>query len=69
MMRIVDVDDTRYQIISEITSTDQEFIDKLRKFYDERYSDFVLLRPVGGGTQLICRRIDVADYEEITEES
>jgi len=70
-MRIIDVNDVRYQVISELTTQDEEFITRLSDLYKERYSDFFLLRsqpnPAIDPHHLICRRIDEADFEEINE--
>lgn len=67
-MKIIEVDDVKYQVIKEISSGDGEFVEKLSNHYKERYGDFVLLKakpnPAVEEHHLICRRIDEAEYEE-----
>lgn len=70
-MRIIDVNDVRYQVISELTTQDEEFITRLSDLYKERYSDFFLLRsqpnPAVKPHHLICRLIEDAKFEEIND--
>jgi len=69
-MRIIDIDDKRYQVIKEITTQDEDFINRLSDLYKERCSDFFLLKsqpnPAVDPHHLICRIIDDADYVELT---
>lgn len=70
-MRIIDVGDKRYQVVSQIDSQDAEFVNKLSDLYKERYNDFFLLRaqpnPAVEPHHLICRLIEEAKFEEIDE--
>jgi hypothetical protein len=69
-MRIIEVDDVRYQVIKELSAGNEEFVEKLSAHYKDRYPDFVLLKakpnPAVEEHHLICRRIDDADFEEIS---
>jgi hypothetical protein len=68
-MRIIDVGDDRYQVVSQINSQNKEFIDKLTELYKERYNDFFLLKsqpnPEVNPHHLICRKIAEAEFTEI----
>ena len=61
-MRIIEVGDDKYQVIKEIRSNDDQFLSRLTELYKNRYNDFHLLR---GNANLICRKIDDIEYEEI----
>ena len=66
-MRIIEVNGEKYHVVKEISSKDEEFLEKLKSLYDERYSDFVLLRAVPNPAveehHLICRKIEDAVLE------
>ena len=68
-MRIINIGDDRYHVISQIDSQNQDFIDKLSEMYKERHNDFFLLKaqqnPSVNPHHLICRKIEDADYEEL----
>jgi len=68
-MRIIDIGQDRYQVISQIDSQNEDFIKKLTKLYKDRYNDFFLLKtpskPSVKPHHLICRKIDDADYVEL----
>jgi len=68
-MRIIDVGNERYQVVSQIDSQNQDFIDRLSEMYKDRYNDFFLLKaqenPAVKPHHLICRKIDDAKYVEL----
>ena len=68
-MKIIDVDDERYQVCSRIESQDEDFINKLTELYKDRYNDFFLLKakdsPATKPHHLICRKLDDANYNNV----
>ena len=73
-MKIIEIDDVKYQVIKELTTDNPDFINRLSDLYKDRYNDFVLIKtkPRNGVVEmearhLICRRIGDADFEEISD--
>ena len=64
-MRLIEVDDVKYQVLSEVAESQREFITKLKGWYKDRSGEIRLLHSKSGGPYLICRRIDEVEYEEI----
>lgn len=64
-MRLIEVDDVKYHVLSQVEENQREFISKLKKWYKDRSGEIRLLHSKSGGPYLICRRIDDAEYEEI----
>lgn len=69
MVKIVEIDDVKYQVIREIGGTDEELIERISKKYGEWCDDFVLLRakpnPAVELHHLVCRRIDDVDSVQL----
>lgn len=68
-MRIIEVGDDKYEVIQELSAKDDEFVDRMTKFYRSRFSDHYLLRSTPNPTVedhfLICRKFSDAETEEI----
>ena len=66
MIKIVEVNDVKYQVIREISGVDEELVNLISKRYGEWYDDFVLLRskqnPAVELHHLACRVIDDVDF-------
>lgn len=70
-MRIIEIDDEKYDVFREVASKDEDVVKELNEIYKERYSDFVLLKskenPTIGEHYLLCRKIEDSEFEAINE--
>jgi hypothetical protein len=70
-MKIIEIGDDKYQVIREVTSKDEDFINKLAEKYKTIYDDFFLLRsnpnPATEQHHLMCRKMDDIEFYEIKE--
>jgi len=68
-MKIIEINEDKYQVIREVNTMDEEIIEKLVSKYKEIYDDFFLLRsnpnPTIDQHHLMCRKIDDIEFEEI----
>lgn len=70
-MQIIDIGDTRFQVIREI-SGNEESAKKYRSIYEINYPDFKLIkknkRVDSYSSYLLCREIENADFKDIVED-
>ncbi len=72
-MRLIEVNDEKYQVLKEIHTIDDDFVSKITEMYKERYNDFFLLKAVENPAVqphfLICRKIDDIEFEPINNDA
>lgn len=70
-MRIIEIGEDKYEVIKELSAKDEEFVDRMTKFYRSRFSDHFLLKSTPNPTVedhfLICRKFGEAEIEEIND--
>ena len=63
-MEIIDIGDKRYHVIKRFESPDIEFVQKLKDFYKEIYTDFELIKTRNKNEYLMCRTIHNLTFVE-----
>jgi hypothetical protein len=66
-MKIIEVNDEKYEVIREVSMDNTETIEKIKLTYEELFNAITLINHKPANTTLFCRKIEDGEIDETKE--